>query len=502
MKKDNYNIEKLNFFNLTKKYWKDQLIFYILSTLSCLGSFLISENGIKAFIKRVKDKGSSNSLFFLGSEIMNFGDDKFSYVVYLTLFVITYFFIVFSHVLFSYYLQNKIRTHIKKVVSSKLFELQKNYDKKKISSLLTYNIRMFSESVFYVPNQIYYVFIDSILNLISLLRISQKELTNLGIYYFFLLLIVCSFLQFFFYKEELKFQESLENEIKKELFLIDSRDLIIKKNSSESFLNSYEKLLNKTFDKSNSRDFAQTLSFVVPSFLLIKLFPVLVINFVSNINIESCFMAVNNLVDFFDNFKKVIERAKSYPFCISSQSKINEFLKEEERNDVQNNIIFDENIEKISFKNVCFNYPGNGAEVLKNLNIDFNINDINRMDFPNGFGKSTIINILLGLLEGWSGDILINDIYDLKDLNLVEFRKKIAYSEHKNLICHENFSTGQKQIIDLDHLLDDRNKQIYIFDEADSNLDFKNRNNFLDKVKNLSKEKIVILVSHLSTKIN
>jgi len=57
-------------------------------------------------------------------------------------------------------------------------------------------------------------------------------------------------------------------------------------------------------------------------------------------------------------------------------------------------------------------------------------------------------------------------------------------------------------LIDLDYLFSDKSKQIYIFDEADSNLDFQNRSNFLDSVKALSEKKIVILVSHLSSKEN
>ena len=495
------NIEKINFFSLSKRYWKEQFVFYVLSILSCLGSFLISENGIKAFLRRIESK-NLYSLFFLGKERKSFGDDKNLYLIYLSSLIFSYFIIVFFHIWFSFYLQNKIRNYIKSTVSKKLFNLQKNYDKKKISSLLSYNIRMFSESVFYVPNQIFYVFVDSVLNLISLLKISQKKLTNLSVFYFFLLLIVCYILQYWFYKEEFNFQESLENEMKKELFIIDNRDLIIKKNSSNYFLKSYEELLKKTFESSNRRDSVQTLAFSLPSFFFIKLFPTLVISLLSNFEIGNCYMVINNLVDFFDNFKKVIERAKSYPFCISSQNKINEFLKEEDRDDIKNNVFFDEEISQISFRNVSFSYSESKKEILNNLNIDFNVGNINRMDFPNGFGKSTIINILMGLLNDWSGDVIINDSYSLKELNIVDFRNKIAYSEHNNLVCHENFSTGQKQLIDLDYLFSDKSKQIYIFDEADSNLDFQNRSNFLDSVKALSEKKIVILVSHLSSKEN
>lgn len=501
MKKD-YKIEELNFINLTKKYWKEQLFFYFLATLSSIGSFFISENGIKSLIKKIQNDGNNRFyLTFLGKVIKDFKNNKKDFSIFFSILIFFYFIIVFFHVWFSFYLQNSLKMYIKSILSEKVFNLKNYYDKKRVASLLTYNARVFSESVFYIPNQIYYVIIDFILNFIYLLNISQRNLTNLSILYFIFLVKICIILQYIFYKKELKFQNSMEDEMKNELFLVDNRDLIIKKNSVSNFLNSYNFLLKKSFFDSNDRDLFQSFSFVFPSFYIIKMFAVFVIIFTDKFtpNVISSSLA---LIDLFDNFKKIIERVKSYPFCISSQKKINDFLLEDERNDYQNNIKISEKIEIISFNNVSFSYNGNDKEALKNLNMVFKIGSINRMDFPNGFGKSTIINLITGLFNVQRGQVIINENYSLNDLDLKSWRDKISYSEHRNLISQENFSTGQKQLIDLENSFKNEDKEVYIFDEADSNLDIENRCYFLKKVEELSKRKLVILVSHLVSKFN
>jgi len=58
-------------------------------------------------------------------------------------------------------------------------------------------------------------------------------------------------------------------------------------------------------------------------------------------------------------------------------------------------------------------------------------------------------------------------------------------------------STGQKQLTDLNNLFaNSENKEIFIFDEADNALDENNKKEFRKKIEKISKNKIVILVSH------
>ena len=102
----------------------------------------------------------------------------------------------------------------------------------------------------------------------------------------------------------------------------------------------------------------------------------------------------------------------------------------------------------------------------------------------------------MGLYQPNQGEILINSKYKASEINLVEWRKKIAYAEHENLV-ENGLSTGQKQLADLNNLfVNSENKEIFIFDEADNALDENNKKEFRQKIERLAKKKLVILISH------
>ena len=134
--------------------------------------------------------------------------------------------------------------------------------------------------------------------------------------------------------------------------------------------------------------------------------------------------------------------------------------------------------------------------VLKKFNLTFQKGKVNRLEGANGFGKSTIVNLIMGLYQPNKGEILINNKYKLSEINLIKWREKIAYAEHDNLV-ENGLSTGQKQLVDLDKIFaTSQNKEIFIFDEADNALDENNKKNFEEKIERISKKKLVILISH------
>ncbi|NMM63681.1 ABC transporter ATP-binding protein [Clostridium sp. P21] len=77
----------------------------------------------------------------------------------------------------------------------------------------------------------------------------------------------------------------------------------------------------------------------------------------------------------------------------------------------------------ISIRNLKMNYGE--KEVLKGINLDVYKGQIIGYIGPNGAGKSTTVKIMLGLLEGYTGQIEVLG-KDISDGN-VEYKRKIGY---------------------------------------------------------------------------
>jgi len=87
------------------------------------------------------------------------------------------------------------------------------------------------------------------------------------------------------------------------------------------------------------------------------------------------------------------------------------------------------NIKKIQFKNISYNYPNNKKNVLDNLSFEISLEKITGIKGDTGTGKTSIIDILIGLLEPSSGKVLVNE----KDISInIDFWKnKIGYVPQK-----------------------------------------------------------------------
>ena len=101
-----------------------------------------------------------------------------------------------------------------------------------------------------------------------------------------------------------------------------------------------------------------------------------------------------------------------------------EILNYEVGNNEQNGIEIKE-IEKIEFRNVSFNYDNCEKYVLNNINLIINKGDKIALVGENGSGKSTIVNLILGLYDNYDGKILINDI-DIEEINKTSYIKNIS----------------------------------------------------------------------------
>jgi ABC-type multidrug transport system fused ATPase/permease subunit len=202
----------------------------------------------------------------------------------------------------------------------------------------------------------------------------------------------------------------------------------------------------------------------------------------------------------------------------------------------------------ITLNNVCFSYPNTDVLAIKNLNME--IKSFSKIGIVGltGSGKTTIIDIILGLLEPKQGTLKIdgniinsrnvsewqNNIgyvpqqiylsdasiaenialgikpHDINQkalelasniANLHQFVKKELINGYNTIVGERGvrLSGGQRQRIGIARALY-HNPQVLIFDEATSSLDNLTEKAVMEAIKNLANKKTIILIAHrLST---
>jgi len=201
---------------------------------------------------------------------------------------------------------------------------------------------------------------------------------------------------------------------------------------------------------------------------------------------------------------------------------------------------------KISLKNLSFSYPTRKEFSLSNISMTINKGDAIGIIGETGSGKSTLINLFIGLLNPTDGTVEV-DAHDIK-INLPDWHKKIGYVPQSVYLTDDTirkniaFGLREKNIEDnlvnkaiekaslnkfldslpngLDTLVGEkgiwlsggqqqrigiaralyRDPEILILDEATSSLDQKTEKNIIDSMQFLKREKTLIIVTHrLST---
>ena len=217
-------------------------------------------------------------------------------------------------------------------------------------------------------------------------------------------------------------------------------------------------------------------------------------------------------------------------------------VKNEKKTEVSN--IDLESIDNIEFKNLSFSYDD--RNVLNNINLSITKGSLFAIAGESGLGKSTFAKILFKNLEDYSGEILIDGKslkdFSKSDINALGFyvspdsyvfnesimdnlkkatklseKEILEWIEEKNILkfvktLPEGFNTiigengrlispGQRQqIICVRSLL--ANRKIYIFDEMTSSVDTENEIAILDLIKMISKNSIVMFISHKMKQVN
>jgi len=81
---------------------------------------------------------------------------------------------------------------------------------------------------------------------------------------------------------------------------------------------------------------------------------------------------------------------------------------------------------EICLKDITFNYPGAGIPVIKDINLTIEYNTTVAFVGPTGAGKTTLVDIILGLLTPQEGSLLIDEV-EVNESNLVNWQRNIGY---------------------------------------------------------------------------
>ena len=197
--------------------------------------------------------------------------------------------------------------------------------------------------------------------------------------------------------------------------------------------------------------------------------------------------------------------------------------------------------ETLTLENVYFKYENAKKYQLEDINLKINKNDRVGIIGKSGGGKSTLLDLIMGLISPLRGKILVDGL-EISNNNYNSWQSKIGYvpqevtllndslfinlfidkeytsekieyakkclrladlenfvtrletNSDKKIINEKNISGGQKQRIGIARALI-RNPSLLILDEITSSLDEKSEAKVLESIYNL-KEKTILIVSH------
>ena len=198
----------------------------------------------------------------------------------------------------------------------------------------------------------------------------------------------------------------------------------------------------------------------------------------------------------------------------------------------------------ITLKNIHFNYPNTTRTALKNINISIPVKSTVALVGATGSGKTTIVDIILGLLEAQKGNLEVDgqiitkqnlrawqqsigyvpqNIFladdtiaanialgvETKDINQLALEKASKIANLHEFVVSElpkkyqtsvgergvRLSGGQRQRIGIARAVY-HDPQVLILDEATSALDNQTEKAVMDAVNNIKKDITIILIAH------
>jgi ATP-binding cassette subfamily C protein len=205
--------------------------------------------------------------------------------------------------------------------------------------------------------------------------------------------------------------------------------------------------------------------------------------------------------------------------------------------------------DEITLKNIYFSYSGNGKDTLKDINIEVKKGSFVALIGSTGSGKTTLVDLLLGLLTPSSGDFRVDGVminqnnvknwqadlgyvpqqiylsddtiarniaFGLPDdkIDMDQVRKSAQMANLSSFIDEElsegydtvigergiRLSGGQRQRIGIARALYFE-PQVLIFDEATSSLDNETEQEVLKAIESIAKLKTMIVIAHRLTTV-
>ena len=204
---------------------------------------------------------------------------------------------------------------------------------------------------------------------------------------------------------------------------------------------------------------------------------------------------------------------------------------------------------EIRLENVHFTYPDNGSEIIKNLSITIPVNSTIGIVGTTGSGKTTLVDMILGLLQQNAGKFLVDDL-QVNFKTIKAWKKKLGYVPQQIFLADDTvtrniafgipdkkinqstiikaatianihdfisqelpqgydtnlgergvrLSGGQRQRIGIARALY-HEPEVLILDEATSALDGVTENAVMKAIHGLARKKTIIMIAHRITTI-